>query len=72
MQSVSDLGLEAVKMARIDGEAFNEKDPVQVVGKLAGGFLLIEHAGGMSDDTIDQLSRALSFQDGQPGADHRR
>lgn len=57
-----DLGLEAVKMARIDGEAFNEKDPVQVVGKLAGGFLLIEHAGGMSDDTIDQLSRALSFR----------
>ncbi|UWP61126.1 ATP-binding protein [Ruminococcus gauvreauii] len=57
-----DLGLEAVKMARIDGEAFNEKDPIQVVGKLAGGFLLIEHAGGMSDDTIDQLSRALSFR----------
>ncbi|MCH1981537.1 hypothetical protein MCG98_02950 [Ruminococcus sp. OA3] len=57
-----DLGLEAVKMARIDGESFNEKDPVQVVGKLAGGFLLIEHAGGMSEDTINQLSRALSFR----------
>ena len=57
-----DLGLQAVKMARIDGEAFNEKDPVQVVGKLSGGFLLIEHAGAMSEETIDQLSKALSFR----------
>jgi hypothetical protein len=57
-----DLGLEATKEARITGEALNEKDPAQVVSKLAGGFLLIEHAGQMSSETVDKLSRALEFR----------
>lgn len=57
-----DLGLEAVKMARISGNALNEKDPAQVVGKMAGGFLLIEFAGLMEDETIEKLSQALEFR----------
>ena len=57
-----DLGLEATKEARISGHVLNEKDPAQIVDKLAGGFLLIDHAGQMSSDTVDKLSRALEFR----------
>lgn len=58
----SDLGLEAVKMARLSGNAMNEKDPAQIVGKMSGGFLLIEAAGLMTDETIAKLSQALEFR----------
>lgn len=57
-----DLGLEAVKFARLDGDKLNEKDPAKVTAKLAGGFLLIERAGAMTAETVDKLSRAMEFR----------
>jgi len=57
-----DLGLEATKVARITGTVMNEKDPAEIVSKMAGGFLLIEEAGTMSDETIEKFSEALGFR----------
>lgn len=57
-----DLGLKAVKMARLDASDLNGKDPVRVVAKLSGGFLIVERAGLLHPETIDSLSRAMDFR----------
>ena len=57
-----DLGIEATKIARINATQLNEKDPAEVISKMAGGFLLIEKAGLMDAKIIDKLSRALGFR----------
>ncbi len=57
-----DLGLPAAKYARLDASDMNSKDPVRVIGKMAGGFLLIERAGHMSAETIAKLSKAMDFR----------
>src|SRR5699024_4691560 len=57
-----DLGLKAVKMARLDASDLNTKDPVRVVAKLAGGFLIVERAGLLHPETIESLSRAMDFR----------
>lgn len=57
-----DLGIQATKMARLDAAAMNRKNPALIVGKLAGGFLLIERAGLLDQHTIDTLSQALEFR----------
>ena len=57
-----DLGIEATKIARINATQLNEKDPAEVISKMAGGFLLIEEAGLMDAKIIDKLSRALGFR----------
>lgn len=57
-----DLGLKAVKMARLDASDLNTKDPVRVVAKLSGGFLIVERAGLLHPETIESLSRAMDFR----------
>lgn len=57
-----ELGLPAVKYARLDASDMNSKDPARVVAKLSGGFLLIERAGHMSADTINKLSKSMDFR----------
>ena len=57
-----DMGIEATKLAKIGADALNGKDPAEVVSKMSGGFLLIEEAGKMSEETIEKLSRALGFR----------
>jgi hypothetical protein len=57
-----DMGIEAIKVARIGAEALNAKDPAEVIAKMSGGFLLIEEAGKMSKETIEKLSKALGFR----------
>lgn len=57
-----ELGLEAVKYARMDSLELNSRNPATIVGKMAGGFLLIERAGYMTDHTIEELSRAMDFR----------
>lgn len=52
----------AAKIARIHAEALNEKDVAKVVGKMAGGFLIIEQAGKMSPETIYNLSQSMEFR----------
>ncbi|MDO4614452.1 MAG: hypothetical protein Q4B15_02380 [Lachnospiraceae bacterium] len=57
-----DLGIEAAKIAKVVAEDFNAKDPAKVVSKLAGGFLLIEGAGALNDQTAKKLSQAMDFR----------
>ena len=57
-----DMGIEATKVARIGADALNSKDPAEVIAKMSGGFLLIEEAGKMSEETLEKLSKALGFR----------
>ena len=57
-----DMGIEVTKVARIGAEVLNGKDPAEVIAKMLGGFLLIEEAGKMSEETISKLSKALDFR----------
>lgn len=57
-----ELGLKAVKYANLDASDMNRKDPASVIGKMAGGFLLIERASYMNAETIEKLSQAMDFR----------
>lgn len=57
-----ELNMEAAKLARVLAEDFNAKDPAAVVKKLSGGFLMIEGAGALSDETVSRLSQAMEFR----------
>lgn len=57
-----DLGLTAVKYAKIDAADLNQKDPAAVTAKLAGGFLLIERAGLLYPEVIEKLTKAMEFR----------
>ena len=57
-----DLHIEAAKVGKIVSDAFNKKDPAAVVKKLAGGFLLIEAAGALSDEAVERLGKAMEFR----------
>ena len=57
-----DLGITAARSARLTAEALNEKNPAEVIAKLAGGFLMIEDAGSLSDETVSRLLRAMEFR----------
>lgn len=57
-----ELGLEAAKYANLDAAEMNRKDPAAVIGRMAGGFLLIERAGSMTAETIAKLSQAMDFR----------
>lgn len=54
--------MSAAKFARIQARDLNEKDVAQVVAKLAGGFLVIEKASRMTDETIMKLNQAMEFR----------
>lgn len=54
--------LSAAKFARIQADDLNEKDVAQIVAKLSGGFLVIEKAGRMTDDTVLKLNQAMEFR----------
>ena len=56
------LGMKACKVAHVTADAMNTKDPAAVCQKLSGGFLLIEQAGGLDDETITKLNRAMDFR----------
>ena len=56
------LNIKAAKVAHIVSTDFNQKDPASVVAKMSGGFLVIEGAGALSDESIDKLSRAMEFR----------
>ena len=57
-----DLGIEAVKSARLTAQEMNQKDAATVIHKMAGGFLVIEAAGALRDDVIEQMSEAMEFR----------
>ena len=56
------LGMKACKVAHVTADAMNTKDPAVVCQKLSGGFLLIEEAGSLDDETIAKLNRAMEFR----------
>lgn len=54
--------MEGTKVAYLDAQKLNEKDPVAVVGKLSGGFLVVEHAASLTPETVEALSKAMEFK----------
>lgn len=56
------LGLKAAKVAKIVAQDLNQKDPAAVVKKLSGGFLVIEGAGALADETVNRLNQAMEFR----------
>ncbi len=54
--------MEGAKVAFITAEELNKKDPIAVVGKLSGGFLVVENAGELSGDVVEDMSKAMEFK----------
>ncbi len=57
-----DLGLEACKMARINGKTLNKKDAAKVISVMAGGFLIIEDISNVTEATLKTLNQAMEFR----------
>ena len=57
-----DLDLDTAKIARITGEALNEKDPAKIVSTMAGGFLIIEDVSMLNEETVEKLNQAMEFR----------
>ena len=57
-----DRGSQVVKMAKIFAADLNKKDIAATVAKIAGGSLIIEEAGDLDDETVDQLTTAMEFR----------
>lgn len=55
-------GLQSQKVAKIYAEDLNNKDIAATVSKIAGGILIIEEAGDLSDNAAAQLSMAMDFK----------
>ena len=47
------------KMGKIDAKVLNKKDLTKLVQKIAGGYLIVEHAGEISRETAVKLSLLL-------------
>lgn len=56
-----ELNLEASKVAYVFADQINGKDIFEIVEKLAGGFLVIENANQLTQETADQLEKAMDF-----------
>lgn len=54
--------MEGAKIAYLDAQKMNEKDPAYVVDKLAGGFLVVENASSLQSDVIEKLLKAMEFR----------
>ncbi len=52
------------KVGKITGAALNSKSPVNLVRKVHGGYLMIEKAGDMTQETAESLSLALEGDTG--------
>ncbi|MBR3069090.1 MAG: hypothetical protein IKG62_03475 [Lachnospiraceae bacterium] len=62
LSACTDLGIHSVKRARITADELNRKDPACVVKRMSGGFLIIEHAGDLTNETVAKLSKAMEFR----------
>ena len=54
--------MEGAKVAFITAEELNKKDPIAVVGKLSGGFLVVENAGELNEEVVEDMSKAMEFK----------
>ena len=57
-----DLNLPASKVAYVFADQLNEMDITKVIGKLSGGFLVIENANQLTQETVDILDKAMEFR----------
>lgn len=55
-------GENSARVAKIYAEDFNKKDIPSTVAKIAGGTLIIEEAGDLSDGVAKQLAKAMEFR----------
>ena len=55
-----ELNIEASKVAYIFAEDLNGKNIAEIASKLAGGFLVIENANQLSQETADELEEAMT------------
>ena len=54
-----ELNLEASKVAYVFAEQINGKNIYKIFAKLAGGFLVIENANQLTQETVEMLDRAM-------------
>ena len=54
-----ELNLEASKVAYVFAEQINGKNIYKIFAKLAGGFLVIENANQLTQETVEMLDKAL-------------
>ena len=54
--------IEASKVAYVFAEQINGKDITRIIGKLAGGFLVIENANQLTKETVKMLDKAMEFR----------
>ena len=54
--------MQGARVAYLEAEELNKKDPVAIVDKLSGGFLVVEHAGDMDEEVVENLSKAMEFK----------
>ena len=54
-----ELNIEASKVAYVFADQINDKDIPAIVKKLSGGFLVIENANQLNQQTVDMLDKAM-------------
>lgn len=60
-----DNNFSASRVAKISGDKMNRKDLAAMFNQLTNGALIVEHAGAMTKDTLENMSRLLEgFQEG--------
>ena len=57
-----ELNLPASKVAYVFAEQLNGMDVARVLNKLRGGFLVIENANQLTQETVDILDKAMEFR----------
>ncbi len=57
-----DKGSQTMKIARIYATDLNRKDIAATIAKIAGGTLIIEEAGDLEPNTVEQLTTAMEFR----------
>lgn len=57
-----DKGSQSMKMAKIYAADLNRKDIAATIAKIAGGTLIIEEAGDLEPNTVEQLTTAMEFR----------
>ena len=57
-----DRGSQTMKIARIYATDLNRKDIAATIAKIAGGTLIVEEAGDLEPDTVEQLTTAMEFR----------
>ncbi|MCD7735667.1 MAG: hypothetical protein LUI07_01655 [Lachnospiraceae bacterium] len=55
-------GRKVAKMAKIYAADLNRRDIAATIAKIAGGTLIVEEAGDLDDNTVEQLTTAMEFR----------